>query len=320
MESFGINGLTVSGMLLASSVLGISIWRSLRRRRGKAATPAPRIEALAAAQADLEARVEALASQDGPEERLQEMAGQLLGLVRDKNATLETALAGLDQLRERMHALERMGEPAEARALLERLEARLEDIRSTQAASAAALEARMTAFEASSENPVADLAERLSQLHSQKDTLAQTALGRIADLERTMAERDPEPALQRFAEQLEETRRFMDARLAPLESKLGEMEARLGDQDPQARLERFAERLEALKESHAAAETALAERVAALEEPGENPFAEISDQLTRLYAQKDAALEALLSRLGPVSKTHLRAHETNKSNSNPDIG
>ena len=54
------------------------------------------------------------------EERLQAMAGQLLGLIRDKNATLETALAGLDQLRDRMRALEQMGEPAEARALFER--------------------------------------------------------------------------------------------------------------------------------------------------------------------------------------------------------
>jgi chromosome segregation ATPase len=40
-------------------------------------------------------------------------------------------------------------------------------------------------------------------------------------------------------------------------------------------------------------------RLAALETP-ENPFAEISEQLTRLYAQKDAAVEAVLNRLGPL--------------------
>ena len=76
----------------------------------RAEAPPPRLEALAAAQADLAARVEALsAGQSAPEERLQGMAAQLLGLVRDKNATLETALAGLDQLPERMRALEQMG-------------------------------------------------------------------------------------------------------------------------------------------------------------------------------------------------------------------
>ena len=69
-----------------------------------------------------------------PEERLQAMAGQLLGLIRDKNATLETALAGLDQLRARMRALEQMGEPAEARALLDGLGGRLDALQAAQAA------------------------------------------------------------------------------------------------------------------------------------------------------------------------------------------
>ena len=110
-----------------------------------------RLEALAAQQAALGQRLDALVAQvasgAGPEERLQAMAGQLLGLVRDKNATLETALAGLDQLRARMRALEQMGEPAEARALLDGLAQRLGGIEAAQAAAAAATEARLAALD-----------------------------------------------------------------------------------------------------------------------------------------------------------------------------
>ena len=58
-----------------------------------------RIAALEEGQAGLAARLDGAG---GAEERLQATAGQLLGLIRDKNATLETALAGLDQLRGRM--------------------------------------------------------------------------------------------------------------------------------------------------------------------------------------------------------------------------
>ena len=35
-------------------------------------------------------------------------------------------------------------------------------------------------------------------------------------------------------------------------------------------------------------------------QPGENPFAEISEQLTRLYAQKDATVETVFARLPPL--------------------
>ena len=72
----------------------------------------------------------------------------------------------------------------------------------------------------------------------------------------------------------------MFARLAPLEAKLAEL-------DPTAALDRFAERLEAVQG-----------RVAAIE-GAENPFAEISEQLTRLYAQKDATVETVFARLAP---------------------
>ena len=305
----------------------------------RAEAPPPRLEALAAAQADLAARVEALsAGQSAPEERLQGMAAQLLGLVRDKNATLETALAGLDQLRERMRAIEQMGEPAEARALLERLESRLDEIRSSQAAGAAALEARIAGLEAPSENAVAELADRLTRLHTQKDAVAETVLARIATLEQGLAARDPAPALDRLATRIDETRAALEARvtaleatnplaemseqfarlharkdaaveavlarLQPLEARLGELSLRVEARDPAAGIARLEAELEdrvaALKAAHAAAESALAARVSLLETPENNPFTEISAQLTRLYAQKDATVETVFARLQPL--------------------
>ena len=39
----------------------------------------------------------------------------------------------------------------------------------------------------------------------------------------------------------------------------------------------------------------------------ENPFAEISEQLTRLYAQKDATVETVFARLAPLEATARRA-------------
>ncbi|MCB1372493.1 MAG: hypothetical protein KDJ83_16510, partial [Rhodobacteraceae bacterium] len=338
MESSGIGGLAALGAAFVVLTLVISVRRSLKRRRAAGGgAPAPRIEALAAAQADLAARLDALAAgQSAPEERLQAMAGQMLGLIRDKNATMETALAGLDQLRGRMRTLEQMGAPAEARALLERLEARLDEMRSDQAAGAAALEARIAALESPGTSPVAELAERLTRLHAQKDSVVEAVLARLARLEAALAAQDPQAALDRFAERLEDLRRALDgriaaleepaenpfaeiseqltrlyaqkdaavetvlARLAPLETRLSEMQGRIDGLDPGAALERFAERLEAVKAAHAAAETALQGRLAALEAPGENPFAEISEQLTRLYAQKDATVETVFARLAPL--------------------
>ena len=78
----------------------------------------------------------------------------------------------------------------------------------------------------------------------------------------------------------------MLARLGPLEAKLAELEAGLGRLDPAPALDRVGERLEA-------ARGVLQAQIDALQ-PGENPFAEISGQLTQLYAQKDAAVEAVL--------------------------
>ena len=78
-------------------------------------------------------------------------------------------------------------------------------------------------------------------------------------------------------------------RLAPLEAQLVELQAALDTRDPKTMLDGFAARLDALQS-----------RLGALETPGENPFAEISAQLTRLYAQKDAAVETVFARLAPL--------------------
>jgi uncharacterized coiled-coil protein SlyX len=79
------------------------------------------------------------------------------------------------------------------------------------------------------------------------------------------------------------------ARLAPLEAKLAEVEGRLGGLDPQAALDRFAERLEGLQG-----------RLGSLEDGATAPFAEITEALGRLYAQKDATAESVLARLAPL--------------------
>ena len=90
------------------------------------------------------------------------------------------------------------------------------------------------------------------------------------------------------------------ARLAPLEAKLGRRSTR------PAALDRFAERLEAVQG-----------RVATIE-AAENPFAEISEQLTRLYAQKDATVETVFARLAPLEARLARARpERRRSTASP---
>ena len=185
MEPIGI--IRVAGIV--ASAIGLFLlavaWASRQRRRraarrgGGAAAAAEaglaplaqrlelRLVAVEAAQAGLAARLDGAG---GAEERLQATAGQLLGLVRDKNATLETALAGLDQLRSRMRTLEQIGDAAEARGLFERLGERL-----------TVLEAARSAEEAGA--PQAALAERLARLHDQKDAAVEALLARLAPLE-----------------------------------------------------------------------------------------------------------------------------------------
>ncbi|HVH04335.1 MAG TPA: hypothetical protein VM891_15565, partial [Amaricoccus sp.] len=276
-----------------------------------------RLEAIASAQAELALRLDALtAAGSAPEEKLQAMAGQLLGLIREKNATLETAMAGLDQLRARMKALEAMGEPAEARGLFEGLKSRMGELETRAAAGAAALEARLTAL--ASGGGASELAERLARLHEARDAGLEAALARLAPLETRLAglesgigagreaTRRLEAALAALGGEQAQARTEIaalraaaetapvraEARVEALRAELsGRIEAferALAARDPQGALDRLAERLEAVQDRVVLIETA------------ENPLAEVSERLAGLYAQKDAAVEAMLTRLAPL--------------------
>ena len=274
-----------------------------------------RLATLERGQADLAARLEGAG---GAEERLQATAGQLLGLVRDKNATIETALAGLDQLRGRMRVLEQIGDAAEARGLFERLGERL-----------AALESAMAATAGRGDDGAAQaaLVEQLTRLFAQKDAALEAVLGRLVPVEARLARlegetpgetvarldarldglRDAQGAAQaalaalraemaaatapagEIAERLARLHAQKDALFERLAGRLAALEAELAARDPAPALEALGGRLDALRE-----------RLVALETPGESPFAAVSEQLTRLYAQKDAATEAVLQRLAPV--------------------
>jgi chromosome segregation ATPase len=306
MEPFGIGmaGLGVAG-LASAGAFGLAFRQRRRRLARRPRSTADRLEALAAAQAELGLRLDAISH--APEEKLQAMAGQLLGLIRDKNATFETALAGLDQLRARMRALEQMGEPAEARALVERLGARLDELQAEGAARAAALEARLGALEGPG------IAERLAQLHAAKDAGIAAVLGRLGPLEARLGGIEGElgglgPAregLQRLEARIEALAAEQGAARAelaalqagPAPAQVLEGLAKLHAQ--QDTLAAVLARLAALEDPHdriAERLEAVQGRLAALEGAG-NPFAEVSEQLTRLYGQKDAAVEAVLARL-----------------------
>jgi chromosome segregation ATPase len=329
MESFGVGiaGLGAAGVATVGA-FRLAV-RQQRRRQGKGgepAGPAPRgeaerLEALGQAQAALALRLDALAAEmttgaRAPEERLQAMAGQLLGLIRDKNATLETALAGLDQLRARMRALEQMGEPAEARALLETLQGRLDELAAAQATAAAALEAKLAAL--AQPTGAHDLAERLARLQETRDAGTEAGLARLAPIEAKLAEladgrqtgREALKQLEGRIEALVAEGGAARAELAGLKAEAGagrglaEGLARLHAQK-EALAESLVGRIGALEAAVAAQDRqaaldGLAARLAALEAPGESPFAEISEQLTRLYAQKDATVETVFARLAPI--------------------
>ena len=343
----------VAGLALGSSGLFYAAWtvarRSRRRLTQKAGGPAEaagsdpltwrlerRMEAIELGQAEFAERLAGLAAGEGEggEARLQAMASSLVGLIKDKNATLETALAGLDQLRGRLKALEQMGDLAEARGLFERLGLRLDEAQAAQAAAQAATEARLAALGSESAAPFAALSERLAGLHAQKDDAVATVVARLTPLEarlagiegglgelgsaraglerlgarieelqraqaateaRLEAQADAAPyatiaeQLTRLYAQKDATVEAVFARLAPLEARLAELQAGQAGLDPKAALDGFAARLEALQA-----------RLADLETPGENPYATISEQLTRLYAQKDATVATVLARLAPL--------------------
>ena len=100
----------------------------------------------------------------------------------------------------------------------------------------------------------------------------------------------------------------MFARLAPLEAKLAELGqglapvAPLAEDDPRAGLDGLRLRIEALQWAQGETAAGLAAlRAAAEGRDGEGgALAEIADRLTRLFAQKDASLAAILARLEPL--------------------
>jgi hypothetical protein len=123
-------------------------------------------------------------------------------------------------------------------------------------------------------NPFAEVSEQLTALYAQKDATVETVFARLAPLEA----------------RLEEIGRGLD-RVAPL-----------AEDDPRAALDGLRVRLEALHWAQGETAAGLAALRAAAGEraAGEGTLSEIADRLTRLYAQKDAALAAVIDRLGPL--------------------
>jgi prephenate dehydrogenase len=227
---------------------------------------------------------------------------------------VETVLARLAPLEAQLGELQAALADRDPKAVLDGLSLRLD-----------ALQSRLGILETPGENPFAEISEQLTRLYAQKDAAVETVLARLAPLEAqlgelqaALADRDPKAVLDGFAARLDALQARLDApgenpfagvseqltrlyaqkdaavetvltRLAPLEAQLVELQAALDARDPKTMLDGFAARLDALQS-----------RLGALETPGENPFAEISAQLTRLYAQKDAAVETVITRLAPL--------------------
>ena len=267
------------GVVAGAAVAGLAVllWlrhllkRGLRRKAGGPNEAPPLVErrmtAMERAQAEIVGRLDEMAAAGAPEERLQAMAASLVGLIKDKNGTMETALAGLDQLRARLKVLEQIGDMAEARALFDGLSSRLDGLDAGLKAAGAETRAQVAALQERLDGdggPVAVLGAQLSRLHEQKDAGLAAAL----------------------------------ARLAPLEARLGRIEGDLKAL-PQGAFEKVDDRLAALGRLQSEIGTELA-ALKARAEAGAGPYAEIADQLTRLYAQKDATTEAMLARLGPL--------------------
>ena len=101
-------------------------------------------------------------------------------------------MAGLDQLRARLRALEQIGEPAEARALLEKL-GRAARRAAGGAGGAARRRSRRGIGALERPDGAAALAERLARLHEQKDAGLEAALGRLGPLEAKLAALEGEP-------------------------------------------------------------------------------------------------------------------------------
>ena len=273
--------------------------------------PQAALDRLAARVEAVQGRVSLIETADNP---LAEISERLAQIRAQKEAAVEAVLARLGPLEARLAGFEREIAAKDPRAAIEQLAARVE-----------AVQGRLALLE-TAETPLAELSETLTALHAQKEAAVETVLARLgpiearlAGFEREIAAKDPQGALDRFAERLdgvagrvslietagsplaelsetlaqihaekEAAVEAVIARLGPVEDRLGGVEREIATKDPQGALERFAERLEWV-----------AGRLAVVETAG-SPLAEVTETLGTLYAQKEAAVEAVLSRLGPL--------------------
>ena len=161
----------------------------------------------------------------------------------------------------------------------------------------APLEARLGAVEAglAGRDPrgaLDGLATRLEAAQALREAAEAGLRERIA-----LLETPGENPFAAVAAQLAELHAQKDALAEGLLTRFAALEAEVAGRDPQGALDGLAGRLEAAQALREAAEAGLRERVALLEAPGESPVAELAAQLAGLYAQKDAATEAVLTRL-----------------------
>ena len=250
-----------------------------------AADPAAEIAALRAALETSGSRVAALEAGQGDVTRdlgalraeavaVSDIAGRLETLQAGREALSETLMARLGSLETEIAA-------RDPQAALDRFAERLE-----------ALVGRVDTLEAPGESPFAEISDQLTRLYAQKDATVETVFARLAPMEARLAEMEDALDGADQSAALAGLREVQDGQAARLETLKEGMDALgrdLAARDPAVELARFAERLEAVQG-----------RLDTLEAPGESPFAEISDQLTRLYAQKDATVERVFTRLAPM--------------------
>ena len=299
---------------------------------GTASPSGPRVETGSRPESRLEPRLEAIETrlarlaaemaEGSSEARLRDMAGSLIGLIRDKNATLETALAGLDQLRARLRAVERIGDVAEARALFEELGGRLGTLEAAQMAQAAGTEAGLAGLRATlrtelraeaeaAEAPREALLARIARLSEQKDAGLAALAGQFAPLEarlgRIEAERAAEEGaragqetalgpLREIAERLAGLHTAREALANTLLARLRLLEDRLGAQDPRAALDGLATRLGAVE----ARAEGVAEGAARAAEALTEALARAAAEAAARAAGAETRLADLSGRLGAV--------------------
>ena len=279
---------------------------ALRERIAVLETPGESPFAAVAAQlAGLHAQKDALA--EGLLTRLAALEAEMAG--RDPQGALDGFAARLEALRERIAGLETPGENpfAAVAAQLAGLHAQKDAATEAVLTRLAPLEARLGAVEAglAGQDPrgaLDGLAARLEAAQALREAAEAGLRERIA-----LLETPGENPFAAVAAQLAELHAQKDALAEGLLTRFAALEAEVAARDPQGALDGLAARLEAAQALREAAEAGLRERVALLEAPGESPVAELAAQLAGLYAQKDAATEAVLTRLEETLRRIARA-------------